>query len=295
MAEPTPPLVKSRGYVFTLNNYTENDLVEVQALAETARYLIFGREVGESGTPHLQGFVYYSNARSWRSVKKYLKRAHIKNARGSPQQNIDYCSKQGNVQEFGDRPKMGDRTDIEECKIVVQQTSSMKAVVEVARSLQGVKMAEMWLKYKEEPRNWKPEVRWYYGPTGAGKTKAAREWLGENIYTTLDTGKWWEGYDGHENVLIDDFRKDFCKFHELLKLLDRYEYRVEVKGSSRQLRAKKIAITAPYKPSVVYETREDVGQLLRRIDKVFYVENFELHDRPHWDFENNRIPDFCMP
>ena len=72
-------------------------------------------------------------------------------------------------------------------------------------------------------------------------------------------------------MLIDDFRKDFCKFHVLLRILDRYEFRVEVKGSSRQLRAKKIAITCPFHPRLVYETREDVGQLIRRIDKVIRV------------------------
>ena len=49
-------------------------------------------------------------------------------------------------------------------------------------------------------------------------------WLGEDIYTCLDNYKFWEGYDGHDNVIIDDIRGDFCKFHQLLKLLDRYKH-----------------------------------------------------------------------
>ena len=66
-------------------------------------------------------------------------------------------------------------------------------------------------------------------------------------------------------------RRDFCKYHQLLKILDRYEYRVETKGGSRQLRARKIAITAPYPPEEMYETREDINQLLRRIDRIILV------------------------
>ena len=44
-----------------------------------------------------------------------------------------------------------------------------------------------------------------------------------NVFRPLNY-KWWEGYDGHEVVLLDDIRKDFCKFHELLTLLDIYPY-----------------------------------------------------------------------
>ena len=129
-------------------------------------------------------------------------------------------------------------------------------------------MAETWLKYNETPRTWKPDIRWFYGSTGVGKTKTAREWLGEDIYICLDNYKFWEGYDGHENVIIDDIRGDFCKFHHLLKLLDRYEYKVETKGGSRQMVAKRNAITAPFHPEDLYPTKENVQHLIRRIYKI---------------------------
>jgi len=82
------------------------------------------------------------------------------------------------------------------------------------------------------------------------------------------TNKWWEGYDAHENVIIDDMRGDFCKFHELLRMLDRYAYRIETKGGSRQFRAKTIIITSCYSPTEMFDTREDIQQLLRRIDEI---------------------------
>ena len=93
----------------------------------------------------------------------------------------------------------------------------------------------------------------------------------ERVWESGRNLKWWEGYDAHPNVLIDDFRKDFCTFHELLRILDRYPYRIEVKGTSRQLLAKRIIITCPYHPEIIYDTREDIGQLLRRITKIVYI------------------------
>ena len=113
---------------------------------------------------------------------------------------------------------------------------------------------------------------WFYGPTGSGKSRCAEEMF-PNAYWAMSTGKWWEGYDGQEVVIINDYRKDFCKFHELLNLLDRYPYRVECKGGSRQFTSKTIVITTPLSPEETWENRtsEDLGQLLRRIDNILFL------------------------
>lgn len=263
---------RSRAYCFTINNYTDVDTDNIMELANHAEYIVVGREVGAEGTRHYQGYVYFKEAKLFSSVKKKLPRAHIEVTKGTVEDNRRYCTKDNDILiEQGNPPRQGSRTDIERVREDLKEGANMRCVVDKARSMQSIKMAEVWLKYYEEPRTWKPEVRWYHGKTGAGKSKSAREWLGDDIYTALDSIKWWEGYDKHENVLIDDFRKDFCKFHQLLKLLDRYEYKVETKGGSRQFLAKRIAITAPYPPDRIYDTREDVQQLLRRIDDVILI------------------------
>ena len=262
---------RSRGFVFTINNYTDDDDVGLALLKAMSDYLVVGKETGDEGTPHYQGYVYFKTLKAFKQIKECIPRAHIEAAKGNALQNREYCTKQGDFEEFGECPKQGKRNDLEVAYQVVKETSKMKEVVALMPNFQAIKCAEAYLKYHEAPRDWKPEVRWYYGATGAGKTRFAREWLGEETYTCLDSSKFWEGYDGHESVLIDDFRKDFCKFHVLLRILDRYEFRVEVKGASRQLRAKKIAITCPFHPRLVYETREDVGQLIRRIDRIIRV------------------------
>lgn len=266
-------MARNRAYCFTVNNPTADDEADVKALSELASYMVVGREKGEQEeTPHLQGYVYFKDAKTFTSVKKKLRRAHIEAAVACAETNRKYCTKGGDIMmEVGVPPKAGARTDLEKVREALKGGSNMRGIVETAKSMQSVKMAEVWLKYNEKERDWKPEVRWYHGSTGSGKTRAAREWLADDVYTCMNDGKWFEGYDGHENVLIDDFRKDFCKFHVLLKMLDRYGYKVETKGGSRQFLARKIAITAPYPPDVIYDTREDVKQLLRRIDQVIQI------------------------
>ena len=257
---------KSRSYVFTLNNYTQeeyNELLEIEA-----RYKVIGKEVGEQGTPHLQGYIYFENPKSMNPLKKINKRIHWEQAKGTPVQASEYCKKENNFYEDGELPSQGRRSDIEEARELVKTTGKIRDVVDKANSFQAIRCAEVILKYHEKPRNWKPEVHWFYGSSGTGKTKLAYEVLGEDCYTCMGTGKWFDGYDAHENVLIDDIRKDFMSFDQFIKLIDRYAYRVETKGGTRQFLARKIIITSPCPPELIWKNTEDKYQLLRRIDVV---------------------------
>lgn len=265
---------KSRDYCLTIHD-TDNlgELLEGLKKDLKVQYWIVGEEVcPTTNKKHLQCYFYYTNPRSFSAIKKLYKTAHIEPAKGTPQQASEYCKKEGKYHEGGILPqKQGARNDLDKIREVIEKTSSMAEVVKVATSYQSVKMAEQILKYHEKPRTEKPYVEWYYGPTGTGKSRKAYEKLGQDCYTAMSTGKWFEGYDGHKKVLIDDMRKDFMKFHELLRLLDRYPMRVEQKGASRQFVADHIIITSAYPPGLLFETREDIHQLLRRIDNIEYL------------------------
>jgi len=82
-----------RNWCFTVNNYTEDDIRKAKNLP--CKYIIFGKEVGESGTPHLQGYVQLAKRTRLTGVKKLINnQVHWEPAKGTPQQNIEYCSKQ---------------------------------------------------------------------------------------------------------------------------------------------------------------------------------------------------------
>lgn len=109
----------STRWLFTLNNYTaaeEQNVADFQGDQDNVRYLIYGREVGQQGTPHLQGYlILHSQQRlSWLRTRLSA-RAHYEQAVGTTLQNITYCKKDGDFNEFGDCPLgPGKRTDLEE-------------------------------------------------------------------------------------------------------------------------------------------------------------------------------------
>jgi len=259
--------VKHRSYSFTLNNYTDEEVEKTKLIH--CKYLIFGKEVGEKcGTPHLQGCIVYTNPVSWRSCHKKIPRAYLKVTK-SQSGSIKYCRKEGDVFEKGTPPSPGKRTDIDKVREILNEGGNMRTVVATAQSIQSIRMAEIHLKYFEKKRNWKPIVRWFYGPTGTGKSRQAyADYDEHDPYVAMSTGRWFEGYDAHSYVIIDDMRRDFMKFHELLRMLDRYAFMVECKGGSRQFVATHITITSCYHPEMLFDTREDVGQLLRRLDEI---------------------------
>lgn len=263
--------MEGKFWCFTLNNYSDEEYTDIQNF--NCNYLIIGKEVGEEGTPHLQGYVEFKTNHKLDRLKKLSQRIHWEKRRGTSVEASDYCKKDGDYYEIGElsKPNRGKRTDIDEVRELVNGGAGMKEVMQVTNSFQAVRFAEKLITHAEKKRTWAPEVTWLWGPTGCGKTRRAFEETEGNAWISGRNLKWWDGYDAHENVIIDDFRADFCTFHELLRILDRYPYMVEIKGGTRQLLAKRIYITSCYAPDKVYQTREDIGQLLRRITNVVEI------------------------
>lgn len=270
---------RHHGWCLTVNNPGEDYVQRFRENVLHMDYSIVGRELAPTtGTVHLQAYVHWTNGKTMARMRQLFPGAHLTVALGSPEQNREYCSKGGDVLfEHGVPPVQGNRGDLDSLRMVMRQGANMRQIAEIANNAGVLRLAENWMRMHEAPRdiNRPPEVRWYHGSSGSGKTKAAMEWLGPDTYICLDKGKWWDGYDQHNGVLIDDFREKWCTFNRLLQLLDRYPVKLEVKGGTRQLRAYKIAITAPYRPEQYYgrEHCEDKQQLLRRITSIIDVDN----------------------
>lgn len=68
---------KSRAWIFTLNNYTPKQVLLIKALE--CKYLVFGFEKAPTtGTPHLQGFVYWNSPKTKRATIKLLCEATVR-------------------------------------------------------------------------------------------------------------------------------------------------------------------------------------------------------------------------
>ena len=284
--------VRSRGWCFTYwgeGGDHENGIQGVLPDASVyeginCEYIIVGLERSKEGWLHHQGYVYFKNAITRSSLNKKLPRgANNRPAKGNAEQNFDYCSKESILIEDGTRPAQGERTDLDKIRELVKSSGKMRDVVDVAPSYQAIKMAEVILKYQERQRTWEPNVKWFWGPAGAGKTTTALKEM-PDAWVSGKSLKWWEGYDGHEDVIIDDFRGDFCTYHELLLILGGQPFRVENKGGSRQLLARNIIITSCYPPDKVYKTVENLDQLWRRLSEVRRFERSKPLKIPSMNF-----------
>lgn len=88
-------------WCFTLNNYTKEEYGSVVLVfREKSKVYIIGDEVGESGTPHLQGYVEFKTKVRPMGLFSF-KRIHWEKCRGSRDENVAYCSKQNVLDSFG--------------------------------------------------------------------------------------------------------------------------------------------------------------------------------------------------
>jgi len=270
------PMSQSRRYCFTLNNPIDQDYENLAALE--VKYLLYGQEVSSTGTPHLQGYAVFPTAKRLNSLKNAVPRAHWEVAKGSTAQNVAYCSKSDpSPYSRGVRPQ--DRKE---------QAESQKAhYADVIRSAEeGTCKTEYpieFLRYNGTIRRMhKPKLEdlkeysayWYVGPPGSGKSRSARASY-PGLYNKL-INKWWDGYEGEEVVLLDDFSKSNVMTGDALKnWADHYPFRAEVKGSSIMIRPKVIIVTSNYEiPELWPEDPVLCEALLRRFKVVRFSSAF---------------------
>jgi hypothetical protein len=205
---------------------------------------------------------------------------HFEPRYGSQKDAIDYCKKDGNFEEKGDQRHQGTRTDLLQIRDLIKSGVSKRELLESYElSSSQLRVMDTYFTYLEGQRKVKPNVIRIHGPTGTGKTKYAFDNF-KDIYVKECENKWWDGYDSHETILLDDLRCKSFKFAELLRLLDRYPKRLEIKGGFRQLNSKNIIITCPWSPKELFKERdiihpEDIKQLLRRIDEIIDMNQSE--------------------
>lgn len=250
------------------------------------KYMVYQLErAPTTGQLHWQGYVEFKNPRRMESVKRCLQLngVHLEIRRGTPQEAAAYCKKEesraqhpnAGPHEFGEVPAgQGHRSDL---NTVVKLVTEGKSVEEIATTVpeqyiryhRGIEALVQH--YNKRQRTAKPKVTWYWGDSGVGKTRRAYEEAGEQAYVKDPSNKWWDGYNGEPNIIIDDF-KGFggISFNFMLRLLDRYNMGpAEKKGGSVNLNGiENIWITSIQPPQHYVPLGEPAQQLLRRLDSV---------------------------
>jgi len=112
---------RAKHWCFTMNNYTPTDVDRLSASIDGVEYLIFGKEMGASGTPHLQGTVCFQSRKRLQQVITVLGQCHCTVTRFLSQ-SIEYCKKDDDFTEVGHPPAAkGERSDLEDFKASVKE------------------------------------------------------------------------------------------------------------------------------------------------------------------------------
>lgn len=144
---------RAHHWCFTLNNPTEDEQRRIRELFSPGtgvQYLVVGQERGDSGTPHLQGFVSFGTRRRLQQVRAALgNRIHAEAARGTPQQASEYCKKEGDFAEWGTLPPgQGKRTDLDRYKSWVLEYFDDNGRRPTEREI-AIEHSALWVRYPE--------------------------------------------------------------------------------------------------------------------------------------------------
>lgn len=254
------PAKQSNRWTFTLNNWTDSELSNLKTIANTLRFIIVGKEMGESGTPHLQGYLEVKKRCTLTAVKTMLgSRYHLEIAHGDAEANIAYCSKEGDVViKEGSPVKQGQRKDLEEIKIAIDEGLSYEGLWEnhFSSMVQYRRSFEEYANLKRLKNRVVPKVYFWWGKTGTGKTRGAfdlAESEYDNSFWVWPGGPWYDGYRGQRVAIFDEFHggdEQGCPFSMWKKLCDRYSLTVPIKGGFTNWAPEVIIFTSNIDPKL---------------------------------------------
>lgn len=258
----------SRSWCYTINNYGEGDVEFVKRLPATRH--VASKEIGESGTPHIQGSVTFTSPFRLSALKKLHATAHWEITKSVTHSEM-YCMKADSEVIINvNNSKQGKRSDLESaCEIL--KTEGLKKVAEECptvfvkyhRGLNALKTIT-----QTQPENFvKMDNLVLIGEPGIGKTRRAFEMYPDLYQVSIPHKKgqlWFDNYDGQDVILIDDFYGEI-QYSLMLRLLDGYRMQVQTKGGFVNKNWTKVIITSNDHPEEWYLGRMEVRALKRRV------------------------------
>lgn len=277
----------SRNYCFTINNPT----VPLEWDLEPISYCVWQTEQGENGTPHYQGYLELSKPIRFSALKKLSDqwaRGHFEPRRATQAAAIAYAQKldtriEGDHGEQGEKSKQGSKRGRSEDlallnRLIGAGANSNDIAIEMpdtyhsySRTIEKLEVAHL----SRRKRDCKPNVYVIFGPPGTNKSRSVYDTEPDLYVRPAGDGHWWEGYTGQQAILLDDLRDVDYPFHQLLRILDRFNTTVPKRNQrgGEPLMAKRIYITCPNPPDLWYpRIEEHRDQLYRRISQIISID-----------------------
>lgn len=273
--------VRSKRWLVTINN-PAGPHVDTFKIEGIVIYAVWQLETGQSGTPHIQGYVELNVKSRRSSVRELAPRGRWESARGTALHNKTYCTKDADrlegPWEIGAAMSQGTRLDLEEVRVKIKEGVPTLELAEsnFGQWCRNYKAFNFYQQLVAVKRTWKTIVYCITGPTDIGKSfyvfnKAPGAYRQTNK-------QWFSQYQGEADVVFDEFYGNRFPHSFLLQLLDQYPMTVETKGGEVNFAPKRIWITSNKPP---WDWYKDCNwpALERRIE----------HSRHYYDAEVERI------
>jgi hypothetical protein len=247
---------KSNHFAITLNNYTDGvlertkNLVAVRITQKTrVTFVALQEEIGETGTPHIQGYIQLNCTICAKSFTDWLEeklgvRPHVGACRSASETNVDYCSKE-DTRKPGTEPfvagvyapiaglasSQGQRTDLQAVQNAIDEGATINDVIKnhfctwakYDRFLRQYHTDTQQLKFKQTLisetsgmtlRSWQTQL--LDSLSGAPQPRKVRWWWDERG----NVGKSWMGNHLrlHHNAVVCQMMKKADLCHMLTKM-----------------------------------------------------------------------------
>lgn len=287
-------------FQLTINNplkYGYSHLTIKQKLIEnftTLDYFCMADEIGECGTFHTHIFVHYRSRVRFNTIKRHFPEAHIEQAMGTVQNNIDYIKKtgkwvntdkaettvQGSFESWGTLPKQrGKRADMEELFSLIMAGYTNSEIIAANNDyilnidkLDKVRTTLLMDKFKNH-RRLNLKVIYVFGATGSGKTRDILDRHGDSsVFRITDYQHPFDNYSCQPVIVFEEFRSGL-RISDMLNYCDIYPLELPARYANKYACYEQVYIVSNWDLNKQYseiqsDSPETWKAFLRRIHEV---------------------------